>query len=760
MFLLFGSKLFGQNIGDYGTITTISGNWSDPTIWGVWDGSAFTNDGTCPPNPITTNVYVGDSASVITINASNDISGTGSAKLIITPNCTMSMGSYAINGGTSSTNFPAIELLGILTTANYVNGGNLIIKGKFSTSYQGTEGWWYSTNRPAQTTYTGSIEYVGLSPTIAGGITYYNLLLNATGTMVLSNDITVNASISISSGTVDLNGKTITIFGNLAGSTGTLKCNNSNIYFRKAGTGQFFSFTGTLSGSFNSLNIGASSGTNGTTFQTSDTIITNSLNITNGTLSISSTNKTQVTGTFSNTSSTSPGLWLKSLSNGTASLIISGSVTNAGTTRMERYATLNAWHNITPAVTGQSIDNSFIINNSIPSKGTATPYTYGMEYYDETAGGWTYYTDNNIGGTFIPGTGYMLRRTSSGAFYFIGTVITGNVTTNITRTHNGWNSVGNPYTSSIGANAGTTSTNFLTYNSGNLDPSHAAIYLWNGTSYTILSNASAATYIQPGQGFIVQAIDNSSRTVNFTPSMQAHANPTFYKKSGQIEWKRMLVVAATATDTSSTQLAFRQDMTKGLDITYDAGTFGGNPALKMYSLLVEDNSVQFGIQCLPDNDTSDLIIPLGIDCSNGGDVTFAVNYNELPQGYKPVLEDRDLATFTDLSQPGSAYQVTLPAGTTGTGRFFLHTRYATTGIHPNLKQKVYSYAANHQIFISGLPQEASRAKLFDLTGRELLDVSLNSSDLHTIDANQCKDGIYILELSGNNFYLTSKIFIH
>lgn len=391
-----------------------------------------------------------------------------------------------------------------------------------------------------------------------------------------------------------------------------------------------------------------------------------------------------------------------------------------------------------------------------------------MEDYDEPTGNWTYYTSDNIGaaGDFIPGFGYMLRRSTDGIISFIGTLNIGQIDVALSRKRNGWNSVGNPFSSAIVANNSSlpSATDFLTYNvliNPALDTNYAAMYLWNNSSYyIILNNSDPEQYIQPGQGFIVKAATDGA-VVSFTPDMQVHANDAaFYKKSGNVPWSTLILNMKSSSDSAFTKIKFHEGMTTGLDVTYDAGQFGGSSTFNMYSRLVKDNGVNFALQCLPDTSSADMIVPVGVICNAGGTVSFTANIDALPAGYSAVLEDRDLSTFTDLSQPGSVYQVTLPAGTTGTGRIFLHTRYATTGIHPNLKQKVYSYAANHQIYINGLPQEASRARLFDLTGRELLDVRLNISDLHTIDANQCKDGIYILELSGNDFYLTSKIFIH
>ena len=86
MFLM-SISVFGQNVGDYGTIG--SGNWTDQSKWGVWNGAAYVNDGTYPGqssgsydvyiingNSITINSDINNSFNSIIIGDDNGLPGS------------------------------------------------------------------------------------------------------------------------------------------------------------------------------------------------------------------------------------------------------------------------------------------------------------------------------------------------------------------------------------------------------------------------------------------------------------------------------------------------------------------------------------------------------------------------------------------------------------------------------------------------------------------------------------------------------------
>lgn len=472
-------------------------------------------------------------------------------------------------------------------------------------------------------------------------------------------------------------------------------------------------------------------------------------------------------------------LILKSSATSTASLINYGNIGDQGGTgsvTVERYLSADQWHIVSAQVSGMEI-SSFLtdLDNNISFK---NPY-YAMTVYLENkgevdqSGGWgTYFTSSTVG-ELITGKGYLLRRSEDGPVKLNGEIITGDHSINIIRTQSGWNCIGNPYTSSIGVSEGSsTEENFLTKNASQLDSSFAALYIYdpqNPTVYQLINNANSSggrvlnqKYLQSGQGFIVRS-KSGGGTIDFTTKMQAHqTSEKFYKKSTSSAWPFIKLNVKTPEKSASTTILFHRNMTRGLDVTYDAGLFSGDPALKIYSRLVEDNGVNFALQCLPDFETTEMIVPVGIDIPAGGLITLDAETFNLPAGYKALLEDRQQGIFTDLQYQGSNYTTTTLSDTKGIGRFFLHITSSTTDIN-NIgdNQKFNIFAHGKEIYIQGNLTKNTIARIYDITGKLVKTCLLESeqANLNIIGAGELKSGIYFVKLESEEFLETGKIYL-
>jgi len=484
-----------------------------------------------------------------------------------------------------------------------------------------------------------------------------------------------------------------------------------------------------------------------------------------GSITLQSTSLLTVSSSVEYYGSYTYGFILKSEASSTASLILPNFFDYFGSNQasVERYLTGNTWHNVSPTVTGDTVSN-FLILNAIPTKINGDTTIYGSEYYDEAAGGWTFYTTNNLSDdiTLTPGMGILVRTDNDGTVTFTGDLNYGTVSVSIDSTRNGWNSIGNPYTSSLALNSGTGMTNFLTENASNV-ASGFAVYLWNGSFYTTISNSSGSTFLQPGQGFIVKSANGGS-SVSFTSAMQAHQNPTFYKKNSTADnWYRSRLAVTTESDTAKTEIVFREDMTKGLDQTYDASGFGGNTNFQVYTQFVQNNSLdlQLAIQCLPSLEEEDMVIPVGFDCTAGGNVTFSAGITSLPAGYSYILEDRTLNVFTDLNVTGAKYEVTISPETSGFGRFYIHTMSGANGLPQDISSVLQVYAANREIFVKGNIENYSFAYLYDITGKKVavFELQPGTENRFAVDGS-LSSGIYFLSVTGNGTNKTSKVFIN
>ncbi|MCF6212903.1 MAG: hypothetical protein L3J45_02645, partial [Flavobacteriaceae bacterium] len=337
------------------------------------------------------------------------------------------------------------------------------------------------------------------------------------------------------------------------------------------------------------------------------------------------------------------------------SLIVSG--TSTGNITYNRYLTSTSstkWHLIAAPIGAQSI-NTFATTgaNNIATNGV----NYSVTPYDNTVakgatGTWSHWTSDGTGagnisgaGNFTAGKGYEILTTADGTVAFTGTVPTSQVSIAITKpgSANAWNLIGNPFPSSLFANSSADATNnFITVNSAAMDASFQAIYLWNpGTStYDLINQASATTYIAPGQGFFVKSV-SAGATVNFTTAMRTNQSGVAFQRTATTRPTITLSVDNNAGKTKTTAIKYIAGKSLGLDPGYDAGLFdasGGN--FNLYTKLVADNGVNFMLQVLPDNVYDTTVIPIGLDADAGTQITFKATYSNLPIGKKVFLEDR------------------------------------------------------------------------------------------------------------------------
>lgn len=472
-------------------------------------------------------------------------------------------------------------------------------------------------------------------------------------------------------------------------------------------------------------------------------------------------------GTITNNSGTE-GIIIGSDASNTGSIIINNSGVQA---TVQRYVAGRQWHVISSPVAGLGIQN-FIANSQITYSSANS--NYAITHYDEKKpgmdfGGWSSYYTSSTGGDMVKGKGYIAGRTENGLFMFSGELTSSNVTIPVTRDANGWNAIGNPFPSAIGARTSASSVqNFIDHNAAQLDPDFAAIYIYDPSdgTYKVINNVVSEgfdqDYIQSGQGFLVKS-STGGGNISFTNSMRAHDNSTsFYKKSSNSLWPVINLQVMSDNRNASTLIAFNGSMTRGLDPTYDAGQYGADESFRLYTRLVEeDNGVNMAIQALPDYGFEDMIIPVGFDFAEGGEVTFSAANIRLPTGARAILEDRELDILTDLAHDN--YTVVLGENFSGPGRFFVHTDIQITDVEDPLYGEddtvlnIYSYGK--EIFIEGEISENSYAALFDLTGKRIMTMRLQPSERNTFRVDDLTRGVYIIHVSGSGKDRAKRLFI-
>ena len=443
------------------------------------------------------------------------------------------------------------------------------------------------------------------------------------------------------------------------------------------------------------------------------------------------------------------------------SLIVDGNAT--GNVTYERYVTGGGsnLHLVSSPVEGQSL-SGFATNSSIATK--TSPDKVALTTYDEAADTWTAYpaTTGDITGNFTSGKGYLTLRTADGIVSFTGTLNTTDLKDMpIVRASQGWNLLGNPYPCALNGNNTASSTNNLlkAANIADLEDSFANLYVWNPStgSYQTIGNAVGTLgqdYLQAGQGFFVRSKAGGG-TFSINEAMRSH-QPTVAMKSANVAWSNLSLTATSSNKVSTTNFAFNANMTNGLDVSYDAGMFKTNAGLDLYSRLLEDNGVDFTVQCLPDNNIENISIPLGIDVNGSTTVVFSINDQNF--GMLPVyLVDTQENTKTNLKLENYSTTVT----ESGTGRFYLEFKSAsvTTGNVENAEnESVRVFAANNTLNILNPAQENGTVSVYNLSGQQIDTYTLNQTTRQQVQTKYAT-GCYLVQIKTAATNSTAKIII-
>ena len=509
---------------------------------------------------------------------------------------------------------------------------------------------------------------------------------------------------------------------------------------------------------------------------------------------IQSTSSLTVGGNFSNSGTGT--VTLNSDSTNFSSIIISGTVSDGSNITYNRYVNAegtNGWDLIGSPVDGITI-SSFIETNE--STGTATlaqnQSAYAIGVYDNALDTWTNYNSTSFPGSlgyigsnpFIIGKGYQMASVDGGTglLKFTGAPVSTPQTQPIidndlanSGTGRIWNLVANPYPSYIYANNNANSTHNVlkaNYNVSeespvdNLHNSYVALYGYNadGSGYTIYNQLSPATYIAPGQAFMVASDNSSSGTsISFTPAMRTVQggddfisgrimNPTSSEFLLKLYQEEILI--------DNTRFYFDNDLTLGLDPGYDAGHFNQDASL-ISRLVEEDEGVGFAINAMGSEALSGVSIPLEVNQQSNVPFRISLEDSTIASDVEVQLEDRLLETLTLLNDED--FTLTAVEDLSGIGRFYLHLGNVTLGgdTFANDLISIYKGINDDYITIEGLSNSSkNNVNIYNLLGQLVANKSLNANQTkQTVSTKGFPSGIYVVELHSGRSVVTKKIIV-
>ena len=487
-----------------------------------------------------------------------------------------------------------------------------------------------------------------------------------------------------------------------------------------------------------------------------------------GVLTISGSGVITVSGTLTNSAGTG-GLVILSTSDASGT---TGALRNDNSNvlaTVQRWMKGDIWHLVSPTATAVTTPT---IADFTSDQGNLIAYAgsvYGLAPYNETDDSWTYYLQPTPSGTFsTPGKGYEVLRGptaadgtgthgTDGIVSFKGTLTSGNVTSPLVKSHNGWNLIGNPYPCALDiekfvADAG---------NISSINPSYLAIYVRDLSPEGILSggyipvNNLSGLLLSSGEGFFVKAA--AAGSVNFKTTMKSSAPAAF--RAGEIGYPDVTLSAQSGTQTLNTSVKYISGMSAGLDPGWDAGLFnGGTSGFSLFTRLVQDNGVDFAIQVLPDNNYENLIVPVGLVASKGSTINFKATATNLPSNMRVFLEDKVIGTSTRLDD-GSVYTITLGAESQGAGRFYLHTvSFVSAAPTDQINEvKVIPLPQNDMIRLAGNISLPAIALVYDMTGRLITEKVLTATDQNDIPLVNASNGVYMLKIDSKKTAVTKKV---
>jgi len=434
------------------------------------------------------------------------------------------------------------------------------------------------------------------------------------------------------------------------------------------------------------------------------------------------------------------------------------------------------WHLAAPPVATNSDANTGKVNAV-------------FEWY-ETDGSWNTTAITSA----LPGHGYNIRQEdgSDGVISFTGPIVNSDLTVAASspyadaiaqdesyfdRTYvagrsledlggRGWNLLGNPYPSAISATSFIGANYSSTPELSQFDPNYVALYLFDGTArrYYYIANSTgwpsgvalSETHVQAGQGFFVLAMNDNSE-FTFTRAMQEHSTAAAMLKSGETDdrWPGLQLKVAHPDGEVITTVVYSQEMISGVDPGYDVGLFKSGQSVELYTILpAGDNGINYTRQALPLSVADTIIVPVGVDTEDGGEVVFSAV--TVPAGSNKFwFEDRTAGTFTDLSS--ATYTVTLPAKSYGTGRFFIIASTNTpTGVNlPEVEAGLRIWSSFGKIIIKGPVTSGSVCELFDMQGNRILGKRLDDGELNTVSLPAGMGGVCLVRVT-DGVKVTSK----
>jgi hypothetical protein len=453
-------------------------------------------------------------------------------------------------------------------------------------------------------------------------------------------------------------------------------------------------------------------------------------------------------------------LVLKSDATGTASFIDNGTIGGSGTAKVERYIAKytdqvdNMYHFISSPVAAQAIQNEFV---------ASTPTT-GEDFYSysEILNSWI--NTRAIGGawntgfesTFTLGKGYMVAYPANVTKNFTGTLNAGDKVLTCTKTTGkgeGWNLLGNPFSSAIDWTAVTLGAGMdnALYYYDNVASNYKYYLKLDGE--TSASVSGGQQYIPAMQGFMAHA-NTDGATVTLLNTARTHSGQSvFYKSTNSVPGSLSLKVSANGYEDDAF-IHFNQNATTAFDGKYDAFKLKSYSANVPSIYTVASDGNLLAINGLPEVEENSQI-PVYFVAGKDGQYTLTANLQNLPEAHV-YLFDNKLSKTQNLSD-NPVY--TFTASTTDQPNRFKLT-FNSVGINePSGAEPLHVYMDGINLNIVGVTNANAEIRVTNMIGQVVLRGNTGGNTQTILNANKLQNGVYVVSLISGSKVVSTKIVV-
>lgn len=398
---------------------------------------------------------------------------------------------------------------------------------------------------------------------------------------------------------------------------------------------------------------------------------------------------------------------------------------------------------------------------AVQNLGGFSPFTMNNRFYTYTTATDIYTTIANTN-DFAVGQGYLIRTPdnhptspTSWLGQFVGLPNSGDLNIGLSTAGNGYNLVGNPYPAPISIST------LLSENNGVIAGN---LYFWrktNGAAGSAYIAYSGGTFndgphdfnnIQPGQGFIVEAINAGS--LSFTNTQRQADNGVFYRNENTTlsEGNSRIWLNVTANDVVVGQMAIGYNATASNDLDDSDAAYINDSAVALNSFVA---NAELAVQHRAAFEATD-VVPLSFKTNAAGSYTIAINGVDglfTNEAQAIFLKDNLFNIEHDLRS--SSYNFISEIGSF-TNRFEIVYESTLSVTTPDLTNQIIVFVKDAMLNVQTSSAILSGIQVFDVQGRIVLDLKNINAATFITSLSQISNGVLVVKVITEDGIITTK----